>query len=95
MSLLGIDQTPEDAARQAAIASKANTIFILSLISILFCCIGGIAASIVASRAKNDAAIGNLDSAESQINIAMILMILSFVIGFGGLANNIMNASLR
>jgi hypothetical protein len=81
MSLLGIDQTPEEAARQAAIQSKANTIFILSLISILFCCIGGIAASIVANRAKNDAAVGNLSSAESQINTAMILMILSFVIG--------------
>ena len=81
MSLLGIDQTPEEAARQAAIQSKANTIFILSVISILFCCIGGFAASIVANRAKNDAAVGNLSSAESQINTAMILMILSFVIG--------------
>lgn len=83
MSLLGIDQTPEDVAKQAATQSKANTIFILSLVSIFFCCVGGIAASIVANRAKNDAAAGNLDSAESQINTAMILMILSFVIGVG------------
>jgi hypothetical protein len=81
MSTLGIDQTPADAARQEAVSKKANTIFILSLVSILFCCVGGIAASIVANRAKNDVQVGNIDSAESQINIAMILMIVSFVIG--------------
>ena len=81
MAMLGIEQTPEEAARQVAIQKKANTIFILSLVSILFCCAGGIAASIVAHRAKNDAAAGNLASAESQINTAMILMIVSFVIG--------------
>lgn len=57
MSLLGFEPTPEDAVRQMAVQSKANTIFIFSLVSILFCCIGGIAASIVASRA-NDAAAG-------------------------------------
>lgn len=89
MPLLGIDQTPEDAARQAAISSKANTIFILSLISILFCCAGGIAASIVANRAKNDAAAGNLESAESQINTAMIIMIISFVLGGAGIIGRI------
>ncbi len=90
MSLLGIEQTPEDAARQMAVQNKANTIFILSLVSILFCCIGGIAASIVASRAKNDAAAGNLDSAESQINTAMILMILSYVLGAGSIFSRLM-----
>lgn len=81
MPILGLDQSPADAARQAAVHKKANTIFILSLISILFCCIGGIAASIVANRARNDAAIGNVESAESQMNTAMILMIISFVVG--------------
>jgi len=89
MSLLGIDQTPEDAARQAAIQNKANTIFILSLVSILFCCIGGIAAAIVANRAKTDAAAGNLASAESQINTAMILMIVSFVLGAGSILSRL------
>lgn len=92
MSLLGIDQTPEDAARQVAIQKKANTIFILSLVSILFCCIGGIAASIVANRAKNDADAGNLTSAESQINTAMILMILSFVLGAGSIMSRLISA---
>jgi len=83
--MLGIDQTPEDAARQLAVAKKANTIFILSLISILFCCVGGIAASIVANRARNDADAGNVSSAESQLNIAMGLMIASFVLGAMGI----------
>ncbi|MEO8650273.1 MAG: CD225/dispanin family protein [Acidobacteriota bacterium] len=92
MSLLGIDNTPEDAVRQAAVQSKANTIFILSLVSILFCCIGGIAASIVANRAKNDAAAGNLSSAESQISTAMVLMILSFVLGGLGTVARLMGA---
>ena len=89
MSLLGIDQTPEDSARQLAISRKANTIFILSLVSILFCCVGGIAASIVANRAKNDADVGNLASAESQINTAMILMIISFVVGAMGIVGRL------
>ncbi len=90
MSLLGIDQTPADAEHQAAVIKKANTIFILSLISILFCCVGGIAASIVANRAKNDAIAGNLVSAESQINTAMILMILSFILGAGSVFGRLM-----
>ncbi|HTH51158.1 MAG TPA: CD225/dispanin family protein [Pyrinomonadaceae bacterium] len=92
MPLLGIDQTPQDAARAAAVAKKANLIFILSLVSILFCCIGGIAASIVANRARNDAAVGNIESAESQINTAMILMIISFVVGIGGTLTRIAGA---
>ncbi|MBX3293146.1 MAG: CD225/dispanin family protein [Acidobacteria bacterium] len=81
MSILGIDQTPADIERQAAITKKANTIFILSLFSIIFCCAGGIAASIVANRARNDAAIGNVDSAESQINTALVLMLISYALG--------------
>ena len=81
MSLLGIDHTPQDAERQAALARRANTIFILSLVSVLFCCIGGIIASIIAHRAKNDIDAGNLDGGEGGINRAMVIMIISFVIG--------------
>ena len=81
MPILGIDNTPEDQARQDAVLKRANGIFIASLISILFCCVGGIAASIVANRAKNDAAAGDVDAAERQINIATGLMIASFVLG--------------
>lgn len=81
MPLLGLEQTPEDAARQAAAAKRANAIFIASLISILFCCLGGLIASMVAYRAKNDAEAGNIESAERQINVAIGFMIASFVIG--------------
>jgi len=81
MAILGIDNTPEDQARQAAIEKKANGIFIASLVSILFCCLGGIIASIIANRARNDAASGNLASAESGINTAMIFMIISYIVG--------------
>ncbi len=89
MAILGIESTPEDQARQAAIESKANGIFIASLISIIFCCVGGIIASILANRARNDAAIGNLDSAESSINMAFIFMILSYVLGGGSIVSQL------
>ena len=95
MPLLGIDQTPEEAARQAALMKKANNIFIASLFSILFCCIGGIIASIIANRAKNDAASGNLESAESQINTAMIFMIISFAVGVMSTIGQFMGALTR
>ena len=91
MAILGIENTPEDEARQAAIEKKANGIFIASLISILFCCVGGIIASILANRAKNDAASGNLDSAESSINMAMIFMIISYVVGAGSILGQLTN----
>ena len=81
MAILGIENTPEELARQVAIEKKANGIFIASLISILFCCLGGIIASVLANRARNDAAAGNLDSAESSINMALIFMIISYVVG--------------
>lgn len=81
MPLLGLDQTPAEAARQDAVSKRANTIFIASLVSILFCCVGGIAASIVANRARNDVAAGDTDAAERQLNIATGLMIASFVLG--------------
>jgi Na+-driven multidrug efflux pump len=89
MAILGIDSTPEDQARRAAIESKANGIFIASLISILFCCLGGIIASILAHRAKYDAAIGNLDSAERRINMALIFMILSYIVGCGSIVRQL------
>ena len=81
MSYLGIEPTPEEAARQLPAENKANTIFILSLVSILFCCLGGIIASVIANQAKSEAGAGNLESAERKTNIALGLMIASFVIG--------------
>ena len=85
MSLLGLDQTPEETEKTAAILKQANIVFILSLISILFCCLGGIIASIMANRAKDDAAAGNLASAQRNLNIAMIWMVLTYVIGIGSI----------
>jgi hypothetical protein len=65
MSLLGLDQTPEEIEKSAAIAKQANVVFILSLISILFCCLGGLIATVMANRAKDEAAAGNLSAAQS------------------------------
>lgn len=89
MAILGIDNTPEDEVRKAAIEKKAMGIFIASLISILFCCLGGVIASILANRARNDAAIGNLDGAESNISLALIFMILSYVLGGGSVLSQL------
>ena len=69
------------AARQVALENKANGIFIASLVSILFCCLGGLIASYVAYGAKNDAAAGDLDVAERRINIATGLMIATYILG--------------
>ena len=94
MPMLGLDQTPEDADRNAAIAKRANAIFIASLFSILFCCIGGVLASVMAHRAKQEADAGNFESAERGTNIAMVVMIASFVLG-GLAAAGQLSAALR
>jgi uncharacterized membrane protein len=79
--MLGIEDSPEQLAEQYRVEKKANNIFIASLISLLFCCIGGIIATYFANQAKNDAALGNIDSANRNINLATGWMIASFVIG--------------
>jgi hypothetical protein len=81
MSLLGIDKTPEEQAEIARVEKLANSIFIASIISILFCCLGGAVATYFAHQAKQDAASGEVDLAKRNINIAIGLMIASFVIG--------------
>ena len=85
MPLLDVEGNPEELGRRAAMAKRANNIFIASLVSILFCCIGGIVASILANRAQKDVDAGNLDSAQTKITIAMVLMIISFVTGVLGI----------
>ena len=96
MSILSDLNLPEeDAARQAArrlaIEKKAKGIFIASLFSILFCCLGGAIASFLAHGAKQDAYIGDLDAAERRLNIALVLMILSYVIGAGSCLSQLTN----
>lgn len=97
MSLLSnLDVSDEanaaNAARQLALEKRANGIFIASLISILFCCLGGLISSYIAYGAKNDAAAGDLDLAERRINIATGLMIAAYILGIlaflGRLAGN-------
>ncbi len=84
-SLLGLDSTPEEAAKAASIAKQANVVFILSLISILFCCLGGIIASVMANRAKDDAAAGNVESAQRNMNFAIGWMVVTYIVGLGGI----------
>jgi hypothetical protein len=96
MSILAdLNLSEEEAARQAArrtsIENKAKGIFIASLFSILFCCLGGIIASYLAHGAKQDAYLGDLDAAERRLNIALVLMILSYVIGAASFLGQLTN----
>ena len=95
--LSDLNLSDEDAAHQAArrlsIEKKAQGIFIASLFSILFCCLGGIVASYLAHGAKQDAYLGDLDAAERRLNIALVLMILSYVIGAGSFLGQLTNPS--
>lgn len=85
MSFFDLDAPPEQAAineaKRVSLEKRANGIFIASLLSILFCCLGGGIAAFLAHSAKSDVLTGDFDSAERRLNIALILMILSFVIG--------------
>jgi hypothetical protein len=81
MPILNMDQSPEDAARQVAVLNRANAVFIASIISVLFCCVGGIIAAIIANQAKTEAANGDIHRAESKTTLAMVLMIISYAIG--------------
>jgi hypothetical protein len=83
MSMLSdLNLSDEDAAHQAArrlsIEKKAQGIFIASLFSILF---------------WQDAYLGDLDAAERRLNIALVLMILSYVIGAGSFLGQLTNPS--
>ena len=81
MSILGIDKTPEEQAEIARLESQANAIFIASIISILFCCLGGAIATYFAHQAKQDIATDNIDGAKRHVNIAIGLMIVAYIIG--------------
>lgn len=87
MSMLGIggdEISPERAAEIAVIGKRADNIFIASIVSVLFCCLGGLVATFFAHRAKQDVAAGNVEGAKSNINFATGFMIASFVIGVLG-----------
>lgn len=86
---LGLDQLPEDAAKQAQALKTANVIMIISAVSILFCCVGGILATWFASQAKQDADAGDLKAASTKTIIAAVLMGLSFLSGLGALTSQL------
>ncbi|MBX3291368.1 MAG: CD225/dispanin family protein [Acidobacteria bacterium] len=97
MSFLGLDdrergtsvensQTPEvQAAEEKAVIQQADSIFIFSVISVLFCCIGGLIASYFAYQGKQDANVGNVLGAEHNIRLAKGWMIAAFIIGTLGI----------
>ena len=87
--MLNLKESPEkaaaDSAQQIAVANRADLIFIVRVISILFCCVGGLVATYIAYKAKQDAAAGDIASAKRRIRFATGSMIISFVIGILGL----------
>jgi len=89
-SLFGITADPEEAKKLDEIQSKASTVFVFSLISVCFCTIPGIVASVYANKAKKAANGGNLLEAENAYNTAIFWMAFSFIVGglilFGRLA---------
>ena len=81
MPMFDLERDDEHLAQHAALAKRANTIFIASLISILFCCIGGILGAVVTKSAQKDMDAGNLAGAQSKLTFATIIMVLSYVLG--------------
>jgi hypothetical protein len=61
--------------------SQINTWFILSIVSIFCCLIGGIVGIINTSAAKNAMAAGDYMTAQSKLSSAKTWIILSFVLG--------------
>ena len=97
MSFLGLDdkergtsgensQTPEvQTAEEKAVIQQADNMFIFSVISVLFCCIGGLIASYFAYHGKQDAKAGNVLGARHNIRLAKGWMILTYIIGVLGI----------
>ena len=75
------EQASAAAAEQAAVSRHANIILVVSVISILFCCLGGAVATYIAYKAKQDAKEGNIAAAQRGVKIATWLMIATFVVG--------------
>ncbi len=83
------DKLPEQAASEAtelaAVSKQANTILVISAISILFCCLGGAVATYMAYRAKQVADAGNLAAAQRGVKFATAWMIATYIIGIFGI----------
>ena len=76
----GISQIPEvQTAEERTVIQQADNIFALSVISVFFCCIGGLIASYYAYQGKQDAKAGDLSAAQNNIKMAKGWMILTFI----------------
>ncbi len=69
--------------------SQINTWFILSIVSIFGCLLGGIFATVNASQAKSAMAAGNYVKAQSKIGSAKTVAIISLAIGILGIMGRI------
>lgn len=82
----GLTTAPEEIrAEQFAVSKQADAILALSVISMLFCCIGGIISTYFAYQGKQDAKAGNILGAEHSLKIAKGWMIATFIIGILGI----------
>ncbi len=79
------EQAASEAAELAAVSKQANTILVISVISILFCCLGGAVATYMANRAKQEADAGNLAAAQRGVKRATGWMIATYIIGILGI----------
>ena len=69
--------------------SQINTWFILSIVSIFCCLLGGIFATVYASQAKTAMSAGNYMDAQSKIGSAKTIALISFAIGLVGIIGRI------
>ena len=85
MPVLGLkdpgEDLPDDFDQKAvaALKKRVDIIFVISIISIVFCWITGAVATYLAYQAQKDVAAGNISSAEQQIKMATAFMIVSFI----------------
>lgn len=79
------EQATAEAAELAAVSKQANTILVISAISILFCCLGGCVATYMAYKAKQDANAGNVAAAQRGVKFAIGWMVATYVIGILGI----------
>lgn len=100
MSFLDLEDKPPqqaamEAAELAAVSKQANTILVVSAISILFCCLGGAVATYMAYRAKQEADAGNLAAAQRGVKFATGWMIATYIIGILGIIGKLSDPGLR
>lgn len=89
--MLRLDKTPLELAEIARIEKRANSVYVASIISIFFCCLGGGIATYFAYQAKQDISVDNLDQAKRNVNIAMVIMVIIYAVSLSGIVAEIVN----